>query len=808
MFGNMPTPFLLLLLLHLLALASSSGGQNYSNITRGTVLTAGGPSDSWPSPSGDFAFGFFPADSNRSRFLLAVWFAATSPQSVVWSANRNALLASGATVRLTANGRLSLRSENGSETWTPGAINAVAASVLDTGNLVLADATDVLWQSFDHPTDTLLPGQVLPADGSLRSQLTDADFSEGRFSLMAQADGNLVLYPLALPTGNRYAAYWATDTSGAGNQLVYNSSGSIYYDATSNGTIVAINANSEYSPANFYQRARIDPDGVFRQYVYPKNSSAAGGSLRPTWNVVARKPEDICSALLSDGPGSGVCGYNSYCSSDGGQNQINCMCPTGYSFIDQNNTYLGCKQNFVQSCELYEQSSFTLIPVENLDWPFQEYEHYTNLDERQCSDLCLQDCFCAVSIFWRGGRECWKKKLPLTHGRIGSDVDRRALIKVSRDNSSVSVPVPFEGKHDRRQSISVVGAVLLGSSGLLNSILVGTVISMIVCSRRNKSQKQRSVTELNLRAFSYKELEQATKDFKEELGRGAFGVVYKGQLPSSSGSAKLVAVKRLDRLGKMIDDNGDKEFTNEVRSIGQTHHKNLVKLIGYCDEATHRLLVYEYMSRGSLQEFLFGCERPPWEQRASIAMGIARGLMYLHEDCNAPIIHCDVKPQNVLLDDNLTARISDFGLAKLLRTDQTRTNTGIRGTRGYVAPEWFKSMAITKKVDVYSFGVMLLEIVSCRRNLETQTEKEEVEEDAVLVYWAYDCYKEGRLDLLLRDGEDDRERMERFVTVAMWCIQEDPGLRPSMSAVVRMLEGGVPVAVPPDPSTAIQSMSQ
>ncbi|XP_074556453.1 LOW QUALITY PROTEIN: G-type lectin S-receptor-like serine/threonine-protein kinase LECRK4 [Curcuma longa] len=291
----------------------------------------------------------------------------------------------------------------------------------------------------------------------------------------------------------------------------------------------------------------------------------------------------------------------------------------------------------------------------------------------------------------------------------------------------------------------------------------------IVCSRRNKSQKQRSVTELNLRAFSYKELEQATKDFKEELGRGAFGVVYKGQLPSSSGSAKLVAVKRLDRLGKMIDDNGDKEFTNEVRSIGLTHHKNLVKLIGYCDEGTHRLLVYEYMSRGSLQEFLFGCERPPWQQRASIAVGIARGLMYLHEDCSAPIIHCDVKPQNVLLDDNLTARISDFGLAKLLRTDQTRTNTGIRGTRGYVAPEWFKSMAITKKVDyVYSFGVMLLEIVCCRRNLETEKDSEEVEEDAVLVYWAYDCYKEGRLDLLLRDDENDRERMERFVTVAIW----------------------------------------
>ncbi|XP_042451502.1 G-type lectin S-receptor-like serine/threonine-protein kinase LECRK1 [Zingiber officinale] len=808
MFGDMLSPFSLLVLLFL-ALVSAAGGQSYSNITRGTTLTAGGSPSSWFSPSGEFAFGFFPADSNSTSFLFAVWFAATSPQSVVWYANpRSPTLPPHATVLLTSDGRLSLRDETGTERWGAGSGGAVAASILDTGNLVLAGATGVLWESFDEPTDTLLPGQVLPAGASLRSRLTDANFSEGRFSLMAQADGNLVLYPLALPTGNRYDPYWSTDTSGAGNELVYNADGSIYY-SLGNGTAVPINSGLNYPPESFYQRASLDSDGVFRQYVYPKNSSAGGGL---TWNVVARRPEDICHALVSHGPGSGVCGYNSYCSSDGGQNQINCICPPEYSFIDQNNTYLGCEQSFVQRCELYEQSSFTLIPVDNLDWPYQDYEHYTNVDERQCGDMCLQDCFCAVSIFWRGGRECWKKKLPLTHGRIGSYVNRRAFIKVSRDNSSVSVPVPvpvpFEGNHDRRRSIGVAGAVLLGSSGFLNLILIGTVISMIVCSRRNKSEKQRSVTELNLRTFSYKELEQATKEFKEELGRGGFGVVFKGELPSSSGSTKLVAVKRLDRLGKMIDDDSEKEFTNEVRSIGQTHHKNLVKLIGYCHEESQRLLVYEFMSRGSLQEFLFGGERPPWEQRASIAMGIARGLMYLHEECSVPIIHCDIKPKNVLLDDNLVARIADFGLAKLLRTDQTRTNTGIRGTRGYVAPEWFKSMAITKKVDVYSFGVMLLEIVSCRRNLETETETEEVAEDAVLVYWAYDCYRVGRLDLLLRDGEDDRERMERFVTVAIWCLQEDPGLRPSISAVVRMLEGGVPVAVPPDPSTDIQSLRQ
>ncbi|WOK95283.1 G-type lectin S-receptor-like serine/threonine-protein kinase LECRK3 [Canna indica] len=303
------------------------------------------------------------------------------------------------------------------------------------------------------------------------------------------------------------------------------------------------------------------------------------------------------------------------------------------------------------------------------------------------------------------------------------------------------------------------------------------------------------MSELNLRAFTYEELEEATSGFKEVLGRGAFGSVYKGVLPSTI--SINVAVKKLDRL---VQEN-EKEFINEVRSIGQTHHKNLVKLIGYCNEGTHRLLVYEYMSNGSLVRFLFGDRKLRWEQRIQIILGIAKGLLYLHDECITPIIHCDIKPQNVLLDDNFVARISDFGLAKLLKTDQTRTNTGIRGTRGYVAPEWFKSMAITKKVDVYSLGVMMLEIICCRRNLEMSIGEED---EPVLVYWAYDCYNEKKLDLLVKNDEEalaDMEEVERFAKIAFWCIQEDPSLRLSMQKVTQMLEGAVEVSDPPDPST-------
>ncbi|KAK1287082.1 G-type lectin S-receptor-like serine/threonine-protein kinase RLK1 [Acorus calamus] len=233
-------------------------------------------------------------------------------------------------------------------------------------------------------------------------------------------------------------------------------------------------------------------------------------------------------------------------------------------------------------------------------------------------------------------------------------------------------------------------------------------------------------------------LEEATDKLKEELGRGAFGIVYKGVLNSSP--AIQVAVKKLDKMEQELQ----KEFENEVMTIGRTHHKNLVRLLGFCNEGPNRLLVYEFMSHGSLSRYLFeGGPKPEWHQRQKIAFGIGRGITYLHEECRSQIIHCDIKPQNILLDDSLEARISDFGLAKLLNAGQTRTNTRIRGTKGYVAPEWFKKLAITAKVDVYSFGVMLLEIICCRKNVEMEMGNEEV---AILTDWAYDCFREGRLD--------------------------------------------------------------
>ncbi|KAI3905659.1 hypothetical protein MKX01_036568 [Papaver californicum] len=236
--------------------------------------------------------------------------------------------------------------------------------------------------------------------------------------------------------------------------------------------------------------------------------------------------------------------------------------------------------------------------------------------------------------------------------------------------------------------------------------------------------------------------------------------------------------------------------------MGQTHHKNLVKLLGYCEEGQNRLLVYEFMNNSNLGEHLLGIAKPNRNQRVQIAFCISRGLMYLHEVCSSQIIHCDVKPQNILLDDGFTANIADFGLAKLLMHDQTvqtRSRTGVRGTRGYVAPEWFRNTPITVKVDVYSFGVVLLELISCRKGIELE---QGGEEKALLTDWAYDYYTSGKLKDLVEEDEEamnDMRRLERMVMIAIWCIQDEPTFRPSMKKVTQMLGRVIEVSVPPSP---------
>ncbi|KAK9144343.1 hypothetical protein Sjap_004246 [Stephania japonica] len=788
-----------LLLCLLLPLLPNSSAQTFRNITLGSALSTLDENPYWVSPSGEFAFGFY--SIKGELFLLSIWFAKIPLKTIVWTANRDRPVEGGSKVELTSDGVLSLTNHTGGEIWraeSSNATNAASAAVLDTGNLVLRSSDlAILWASFDEPTDTILPGQTLDRGSKLFSSISDEDHSSGKFQLSVQADGNLVLQSIARPTEGTYDPYWESNTEDTQSRLVFNESGLMYLITPLNGTRFDIATEIPVSTRDFYQRATIDFDGVFRKYNYPKSSTNRNDQ---SWSVTWYVPGDICTVLTGN-VGSGACGFNSYCVL-GQDERPNCECPPGYDYVDGNNRFKGCKQTFApQSCEKDQlRKAFEMRELVNTDWPLSDYEHFLNVDAEWCSNTCLDDCFCAVSII--RGSECWLKKIPLSNGRRDPSINGKALIKVGNssfptNNTSFPpnvLPTPdlhCNEKRERQHKLILPGSIIIGTSLFLNLLLL-----VIFLSTKHKNHKSNRVTsssvEGNLQCFTYKELEEATNGFKEELGKGAYSVVYKGVLRRNAQG--LIAVKRLTNIPEEVD----KELKNEMRAIGQSNHKNLVKLLGFCDEGTHRLLVYELMIHGSLAKFLFEMPRPSWYKRIQIAIGIARGLTYLHEECCTQIIHCDVKPHNILLDESFTARISDFGLAKLLKTDQTRTTTAVRGTRGYVAPEWFKGKAITSKVDVYSFGIVLMEIIFCRRNAAIEVGREDPE---ILSEDVYDAYVQGKLQLLLGDDEEAKNdrRLERMVMVAIWCVQDDSSLRPSMRKVLQMLEGAADVPTPPDP---------
>lgn len=791
-------PRLLLLFLTLLQLLlPTSFAQTHKNISLGSSFTTMQDNNSfWTSPSGDFAFGFQKIEEDG--FLLAIWFNRIPERTIVWYAayqlygSKGNLVGKGSKVELTTDGRFLLKDPSGEQIWNPN--NDVAyAALLDTGNLVLVDKYSVVrWQSFDYPTDTLLPGQVLLEDSDsprLVSRYLETNFSGGRFQFTLQKDGNLVLYTQHFPQDKNNFAYWSTQVFGSGFKWVFNQSGDIFLQS-SNGSIINNISSSGLSTEDFYQRAILEHDGVFKHYVYPRSNISGSGGWSTGWNIKSFTPENICKRINEE-TGGGACGFNSYCTFD---DRKICHCPPAYSFLDPNDEMKGCKQDFVpQSCD-ESPLLFDLYDMLNTNWPETDAELFQSVNEDWCRQSCLGDCLCAAAVFDDAG-QCWKKKQPLSNGIKDSTVKGKTLIKIRKDSSTI--------KNDKSNSkLVIIGSVLLGSSVLLIFLFIVVVACLASVSSRfgHKVVEPNSqlMTDMNLTSYTYQELSRATNGFNEELGHGAFATVYKGVISGVDDNNHLVvAVKKLDAKFRETDE----EFKAEVVAIGQTNHRNLVQLLGFCEEGEHKLLVYEFMSNGSLAGLLFGSQRPRWYKRKEIALEIARGLFYLHDECRNQTIHCDIKPQNILLDSSYTARISDFGLAKLLKLDQTRTATAIRGTKGYVAPEWFRSVPVNVKVDVYSYGILLLELICCKKNFDANAENDDM---MILADLAYDSFRDGKLSLLVEDDVealDDMKKVERFVMTAIWCIQEDPSLRPTMKKVILMLEGSVDVPIPPDPAS-------
>ncbi|XP_062203762.1 rust resistance kinase Lr10-like isoform X2 [Phragmites australis] len=304
--------------------------------------------------------------------------------------------------------------------------------------------------------------------------------------------------------------------------------------------------------------------------------------------------------------------------------------------------------------------------------------------------------------------------------------------------------------------------------------------------------------------YTFSEVKKITRRFKEKVGQGGFGSVYKGQLPNGV----PVAVKMLE------NSTGEgQEFINEVATIGQIHHANIVCLLGFCSEGTRRALIYEFMPNESLERYIFlhdfniSQDLLVPAKMLDIAIGIARGMEYLHQGCNQRILHFDIKPHSILLDYSFSPKISDFGLAKLCARDQSIvTLTAARGTMGYIAPELYSRNfgGISYKSDVYSFGMLVLEMVSGRRNSDPSIESQN---EVYLPEWIYERVITGQDLVLNREiTEEEKETVRQLAIVALWCIQWNPQNRPSMTKVVNMLTGRTQnLQIPPKPFVSSES---
>ncbi|XP_073273599.1 G-type lectin S-receptor-like serine/threonine-protein kinase At2g19130 [Primulina huaijiensis] len=731
------------------------------------------------SAGGNFELGIF-SPGNSSKCYLGIWYAKVSQQTVVWVANRETPLSKKDSAQLKIlDGNLVLLDGPVNKIWSTDLnatiSNSVVAVLLDEGNLVLRDGFSnfTIWESFDNPTHTWLPGGKLAYNNiTKKSQLliswkNNDDPAPGLYSLeLVPSRKEYIL------RWNRTVQYW---TSGPWNNHIFSQvpemrSNYIYNFSYVENVSESYFTYSVYNPS-IISRFVMDISGQIKQYNWIDNSNWFS-----FWSL-PRQP----------------CGVYAFCGGFGSCNDISlpfCDCLKGFEHKSESDWALndysgGCVREINLQCENNDTSNgkkdrflmnnYVILP--------DKAQVLTVGSEGECESSCLNNCSCSAYSFGDNVCSIWiGELLELQQLNEGDSGGRTIYIKLAADSSV------FSGKSNKGVVLGAIGGSVAAA------LVILAVILAIVWRRRWQKVGTSKAVEGSLTAFGYKDLQNATKNFSDKLGGGGFGSVFKGTLPDSS----VIAVKKLDSIIQ-----GEKQFRTEVSTIGTIQHVNLVRLRGFCCEADKKLLVYDYMENGSLDTHLFNLKETSkvldWTTRYQIALGIARGLSYLHEKCRDCIIHCDIKPENILLDAELCPKVADFGLAKLMGRDFSRVLTTFRGTRGYLAPEWISGVATTAKADVYSYGMMLFELVSGRRNSELS----EGEKSKFFPSLAYTLIVQGGDTLSLLDPALSRiaeaEEVLKICKIACWCIQEDENIRPSIGQVVQILEGVMDVNLPPIP---------
>ncbi|XP_051198871.1 G-type lectin S-receptor-like serine/threonine-protein kinase At2g19130 [Lolium perenne] len=755
--------------------------------------------DKLVSKNGRYALGFFKTNSSKSsqditNWYLGIWFNTVPKFTSAWVANRDKPIQNTTSLELTISqdGNLvMLNQSTQSIIWSTEANitrNSTTVMLLSSGNLILVNSSnlsEVLWQSFDHPTDTLFPGAKLGWDKvtGLNRRIVSwknlIDPATGVYCDTSDPSGadQFLLTPL-----NSFIPYWSTGLWNgksfasvpemAGNNNLFCST-FVHNDQEMYMKISLVDET-------MVTRNVLDISGQSKLFIWSESSQ--------DWTVIYSQPKDQCDVYAICGPFT-ICNVNVF---------PHCTCMEGFIIAspedwDLEDRTSGCSRNTPLDCisnKSTTQTTDKFYPVPCVKLPQNAQEVEVAASASECEQVCLSNCSCTAYSFNDGRCYTWHNEL----------LNIKALQCSGTTNSTgetlylrVSAKDLNRLKNNRKEI--VIGVAVGTAVSVLGLFALIPLIIIWRNKRKGSGHIPDGVQGCNgIIAFGYSDLQRATNKFTGKLGEGSFGAVFKGFIDDSI----AVAVKRLDGAYQ-----GEKQFRAEVSSIGTIQHINLVKLVGFCCEGSKRLLVYEYMSNSSLDVHLFRINHTPlnWTARYQIAQGVVRGLAYLHESCRDCIIHCDIKPENILLDDSFIPKIADFGMAKLLGRGFSRVLTTVRGTVGYLAPEWIAGVAITPKVDVYSYGMVLLEIISGKRNSCTSSSSGGNLDVFFPVHAARKLLEgdAGSLVDHMLHGNVNLDEAELACKVACWCIQDDELDRPTMGQVVQILEGRVEIGMPTIP---------
>ncbi|XP_021668386.2 G-type lectin S-receptor-like serine/threonine-protein kinase At1g11410 isoform X2 [Hevea brasiliensis] len=746
------------------------------------------------SRENNFALGFFSTGSSSFRYL-GIWYHKVREQTVVWVANRDdPIYGSSGVLSIDLYGNLVLHGYHNQKApvWTTNVSVEVTdycvAQLLDTGNLILVrdKSKSTVWESFDHPTDTMLPGMKLGLNrrtgmGRFPVSWRSADDpGTGNFSLQINPKGSPQVF-----------IYWGIKyiwRSIAWPLKSYADISNVSFVNNQNETYVVYSV----SDASVILRVILDYSGLLKKLIWHEKD----GKWNEFWSV----PKSPCDPY-------GHCGTYGICDPEFLSRRFECDCLPGYEPKSPRDWHIlkdasgGCVRKRLESTSLCGHGE-GFVKVANVKVPDTSAAVWvsTNMSPRDCEKNCRRNCSCsAYASIDIAGKETgcltWYGKLMDTvqNREEGYDiyvrVDAVELAEIAQK---------WNGFLERKDMLAIL-VISVVSAWFV--IILFTYLWLKKKKKRVRNKWSKRWLDTIGNAY-YKETSVENQVEANKLGQGGFGAVYKGKLSNG----KEVAVKRLLKdSGQGID-----EFKNEVLLIAKLQHQNLVKLIGCCIQGEEPMLVYEYMPNKSLDSFLFnetGRSILDWRKRFDIIVGIARGILYIHQDSRLRIIHRDLKTSNILLDEEMNPKISDFGLARIFEGDQTHEKTNrIVGTFGYMSPEYVVFGKFSTKSDVFSFGIILLEIVAGKKNNSF------CQEDSYpsMIGKIWHLWREERaweiVDSLLKHSCSPDEVL-RCIQVGLLCVQEDVMERPTMSAIVLMLNSEISLPSPKQPAFTFRKSS-